>query len=123
MAYLQSVDVEAQKGQTHFVMEQQSTHANSELSIGTLERGLVYYVVGKVAKDRIVSLFANQAANDNSERTSLDNPPSFDNHKRITVLKDEFVQTVETSQVLLNHLSSLKAQLTSCTDTKRFLAT
>ena len=42
---------------------------------------------------------------------------------RLSELEAELAKTQETSQVLVDHVNSLEAQLASCSNTKRFLAT
>ena len=66
-------------------------HANRELHSEALGESSAYYAVAKAAENQIVSSCAAKATGDNVARTSLDDAPSFDNHKGIANLEDKFV--------------------------------
>ncbi|KAL3807750.1 hypothetical protein ACHAXA_003379 [Cyclostephanos tholiformis] len=139
MAYPQSIDVQDRKGRTPMVLAQQSTHANRDMYIRALEKGPAYYAVANAAKDgNMMSIvpampdfqmptvtsptmmWTNAAS---PTANTLAATATATGEERIAELKAELVKTQETSQVLVDHVNGLEAQLASRTDTERFLAT
>lgn len=146
MAHPQSIDVQDRKGRTPLVLAQNSTHANRDMYISALEKGPAYYAVASAAKDghalvvpeipptyqsyQMPMLMAPSPMHWSSN-ASVD--PAMTAHPRFTStatgsdrlieLESELAKTQETSQVLVDHVNALEAQLASRTDTERFLAT
>jgi hypothetical protein len=134
MAYPQSIDVQDRKGRTPMVLAQQSTHANRDMYISALEKGPAYYAVASAAKDgNMMSIvpagYQMPAATPSTMMWSNASPTAAvagsgaTGNERIAELEAELSKTQETSQVLVDHVNGLEAQLASRTDTERFLAT
>lgn len=135
-AFPQSIDVKDRKGRTPLVLAQASTSPNKDSYLRALERGPAYYIVAAAENDR-AALIAEQRTIFHAELMLLEDS----HHQEIAAIHEqaankerellakmeemekELAKTQETSQVLVDHVNSLEAQLSSRSDTERFLAT
>lgn len=135
-AFPQSIDVKDRKGRTPLVLAQASTSPNKDSYLRALERGPAYYIAAAAENDR-AALIAEQRTIFNAELMQVHELHQQEiatiheqaAHKesellaKIAEMEKELAKTHETSQVLVDHVNSLEAQLSSRSDTERFLAT
>jgi hypothetical protein len=136
VAYPQSIDVKDRKGRIPLVLAQASTSPNRDAFMRALERGPTYYAVAAAATERAAVTAEQRAIFDaklmqvrqahQHEITQI-NIASAEQQSalqdKLAAMAKELLKTQETSQVLVDHVNSLEAQLTSRSDTERFLAT
>jgi hypothetical protein len=136
VAYPQSIDVKDRKGRIPLVLAQASTSPNRDAFMRALERGPTYYAVAAAATER-AAVTAEQRAifdakiieirnnhhHEVAELQELHQKTQEEYALKIKNLETELARTQETSQVLVDHVNSLEAQLNSRSDTERFLAT
>ena len=136
VAYPQSIDVKDRKGRIPLVLAQASTSPNRDAFMRALERGPTYYAVAAAATERAAvtaelrSIFdakLMEIKNQHQEEIDALKEDALyrqqDLEYKIVELETELIKTQETSQILVDHVNSLEAQLTSRSDTERFLAT
>mmetsp|Transcript_14762 Transcript_14762/g.23258 ORF Transcript_14762/g.23258 Transcript_14762/m.23258 type:complete len:749 (-) Transcript_14762:84-2330(-) len=132
----QSIDVMDRKGRIPLVLAQASTSPNREAFMRALERGPTYYAVAAAATERAAvtaeqrAIFeaklmqVRQAHEHEFAAMKLEaENKQLELQNKLEDMKQELVKTQETSQVLVDHVNSLEAQLNSRSDTERFLAT
>jgi len=136
VAFPQSIDVKDRKGRIPLTLAQASTSPNREAYIRAIERGPRYYAVAAAATDRGVltsaqkTMYENQIVNMEKEfeeriaQVMKDaDDMKADYEEQLEQIQADFEKTQETSQVLVDHVNSLEAQLSTRSDTERFLAT
>jgi hypothetical protein len=136
VAYPQSIDVMDRKGRIPLVLAQASTSPNRDAFMRALERGPTYYAVAAAATERAAVTAEQRAIFDaklmqvrqshQHELAALKleaENKQLELQNKLEDIKQELVKTQETSQVLVDHVNSLEAQLNSRSDTERFLAT
>lgn len=131
VAFPQSVEVKDRKGRIPLVLAQASASANREAFVRALERGPTYYANAAAATER-AAVMAEQRAIFDSKLIEVEKKHQQD----INQLKEEregLKETVEhlqkelskqkgATQVIVDHVNSLEAQLKSKGETERFLA-
>jgi hypothetical protein len=136
VSYPHSIDVKDRKGRTPLVLAQASTSPNKDAFLRALERGPSYYV-GSAAKADRAAVAAEQRAIFEAKLMQVKQSHQHelaavqlesenkhrDLHVKIEEMENELEKTQETSQVLVDHVNSLEAQLNTRSDTERFLAT
>jgi hypothetical protein len=131
VAFPQSVNCKDRKGRIPLVLAQASASPNREAFVRALERGPSYYANAAAATER-ASVTAEQRAIFDAKLTEVEKKHQQD----VNELKEErkdLKETVEnlqkelakqkgTTQVLVDHVNSLEAQLKCKGETERFLA-
>lgn len=136
LAFPQSVDVPDRKNRLPLTLAQSASSPKKELYVKALEKGPSHYAVTALAcaRDRIVAeqkeIFEaklEQARKFHEVAISEIEADSEKKQKEIqdTVLEKEkeLAKIHENSQVLVDHVASLEAQMNTRSDTERFLAT
>lgn len=130
-AFPQSVEVQDRKGRIPLVLAQASASPNREAFVRALERGPTYYANAAAATER-AAVTAEQRAIFDAKLIEVEKKHQQD----VKMLKEErsgLSETVEllqselskqkgTTQVLVDHVTSLEAQVNEKTETERFLA-
>ncbi len=136
VAHPQSVDIPDRKGRVPLTLAEAAAPPHRDVFIKALEKGPSYYAVAAVAAAR-ANIIAEQKAIQEAMLTQarhfheyeLSEVRAEEDKKRQAVeakveeLEKELLKTQETSQVLVDHVNALEAQLNSRSDTERFLAT
>ena len=136
VAYPKSVDVIDNKGRIPLVLAQASTSPNRDAFIKALDRGPSYFANAAAATERAAVTAEQRAIFDatlmqvkqshQQEITQLRRETSEKEQmlsQKLAVVEQELAKSQEASQVLVDHVNSLEAQLSSRSDTERFLAT
>lgn len=136
LAYPDSVDIPDRKGRVPLTLAKAAASPNRELYIKALEKGPSHYSVTALAsaRDRIIAeqkvIFDSQLNETlkfhESAMSEMDaNAEKKQKEIAETLLEKEkeLVKLHENSQVLVDHVASLEAQMNTRTDTERFLAT
>jgi predicted nucleic acid-binding Zn-ribbon protein len=137
VAYPQFIDVKDRKGRIPLVLAQASTSPNRDaFKRGALKRGPTYYAVAAAATERaavtteLCAIFDAKLMdikNENQDEIEALKEDSYSRkqglEERLAEVEVELSKTQETSHILVDHVSSLEAQLISRSDTERCLAT
>jgi hypothetical protein len=136
VAYPQSIEVKDRKGRIPLFLAQASTSPNREAFMRALERGPTYYAVAAAATERAAVtseqraifeaklLQIRKAHQNDLAQIKIDAETQQQSLElKLAAMERELYKTQETSQVLVDHVNSLEAQLASRSDTERFLAT
>lgn len=136
LAFPQSVDSPDRKGRIPLTLAKAAASPNSEVYVKALEKGPAYYAVNALtcARERIVAeqkgifeaklaqvrqfhecALAEMEANADKKEQELS--------EIVTEKENELNKIHENSQVLVDHVASLEAQMNTRSDTERFLAT
>jgi hypothetical protein len=135
-AFPKSVEVKDRKGRIPLALAQASTSPNRDSFLRSLERGPSYYASAAAATERAAVTAEQQAIFDvklreieEAHRQEVEmlrvdaEQKQEDLQDKIAAMEKDLEKTRETSQVLVEHVNTLEAQLNSRTDTERFLAT
>ena len=135
-AFPKSVEVKDRKGRIPLALAQASTSPNRESFLRALERGPSYYATAAAATERAAVTAEQQAMFDVKLREIEEahrqevamlrvdaEQKQEDLQDKIAAMEKDLEKNRETSQVLVEHVNTLEAQLNSRTDTERFLAT
>ncbi len=135
-AFPKSIEVADRKGRIPLALAQASTSPNRESFLRALERGPSYYASAAAATERAAVTVEQQAMFDvklreieeahqqEVEMLRVDaEQKQEDLQDKIAAMENDLEKNRETSQVLVEHVNTLEAQLNSRTDTERFLAT
>lgn len=135
-AYPKSAEVTDRKGRVPLALAQPSASPNKGAFMKALERGPSYFATAAVATERASITAEHQAVfaaklheKEEAHQEALAmlrvdaEQKQMDYEEKIKQLTHDLVKTQETSQVLVDHVNTLEAQLSSRTDTERFLAT
>lgn len=136
MAFPQSVDIPDRKNRVPLALAKASPSPNRDLYITALEKGPSHYSIAALtsAHDRIVAeqkeifeaklelkLKFHEIAMSAMEAAAEENQKEFQD---VVLEKDaELANLHENSQVLVDHVASMEAQMNTRSDTERFLAT
>lgn len=136
MAFPQSVDMPDRKNRVPLTLAKASSSPNRDLYITALEKGTSYYSVAALAssRDRIVAeqkeVFEARLEHKvklHEIAMSAMEDAAEESRKEIqdVVLEKEaeLAKLHENSQILVDHVASLEAQMNTRSDTERFLAT
>ena len=136
LAFPDSVEIPDRKGRVPLTLAKSSSSPNRDLYIEALEKGTSHYSVTALAlaRERIVAeqkaIFDEQLKEalklqENAIREMGTNAEKKQTEMEETLLEKEkeLVKLHENSQVLVDHVASLEAQMTTRSDTERFLAT
>mmetsp|Transcript_29312 Transcript_29312/g.62824 ORF Transcript_29312/g.62824 Transcript_29312/m.62824 type:complete len:743 (+) Transcript_29312:107-2335(+) len=136
LAYPQSVDIPDRKGRVPLTLAKAAESPHREVYIAALDKGPAYYAVTAIAcaRDRIEAeqkeLFdARLAQTRQFHEVALGEVEANAEKKQSEILaklsekEDELTKIHENSQVLVDHVASLEAQMNTRSDTERFLAT
>ena len=136
LAFPESIDVMDRKGRIPLVLAQASNSPHQEAYLRALEKGPTYYTEAAAETERAL-LVAEQQAMVEAKLAAAKNThdhelaavkleaknKQLELQNKLEEMKQELLKTQETSQVLVDHVNSLEAQLNSRSDTERFLAT
>lgn len=135
-AYPQSVEVPDRKGRKPITLAQAAAEPHRDVFVKALEKGPSFYAVAAIAAARanVVAeqkeVFEKKLSQvrtvheyEVSEIRIEEEKKRAEMTEKITELENDLAKTMETSQVLVDHVNSLEAQLASRSDTERFLAT
>jgi len=136
LAFPDSVEIPDRKGRVPLALANSSSSPNRDLYIEALEKGTSHYSVTALAlaRERIVAeqkaIFDEQLKEalklqENAIREMGTNAEKKQTEMEETLLEKEkeLAKLHENSQVLVDHVASLEAQMTTRSDTERFLAT
>lgn len=130
-AFPQSVGVQDRKGRIPLVLAQASASANREAFVRALERGPTYYANAAAATER-AAVTAEQRAIFDSKLIEVEKKHQQDINQlkeernnlteTVEILQNELSKQKASTQILIDHVNSLEALLSSKGDTERFLA-
>ncbi|KAL3925962.1 MAG: hypothetical protein SGILL_000063 [Bacillariaceae sp.] len=136
MSYPYSVDVPDRKGRVPLTLAQAAAEPHRDIFVGALEKGPSYYAAAAIENARVKAIKEQEEifeAKLEQVRTvhqcEVDEVKNVEGtlrsvvEERVVELEADLAKTMETSQVLVDHVNSLEAQLASRSDTERFLAT
>jgi len=136
LAYPKSVDIPDRKGRVPLTLAKAATSPNREIYINALEKGLSHYAITALACARARIMAEQNAVFEakllqarTSHHCALSEVEAKAEEKQQhiqdkVIEKDtELTKLHETSQVLVDHVTSLEAQINTRSDTERFLAT
>lgn len=136
LAYPQSVDIPDRKGRVPLTLAKAASSPNCEVYIKALEKGPSHYAVTSLAcaRARIMAeqnaIFEAKLVQARASHQSVLNEVEADAgmkqqeiHDGLLEKEKELNKLHETSQVLVDHVTSLEAQINTRSDTERFLAT
>lgn len=136
LAYPQSVDIPDRKDRVPLTLAKAATSPNREIYIKALEKGPSHYAVSALAcaRARITAeqnaIFEAKLLQARASQKCVLNEHEVEAEKKLQEIQDkvvdkekELTKLHETSQVLVDHVTSLEAQINTRSDTERFLAT
>lgn len=136
LAYPESVDSPDRKGRVPLTLAKAAVSPNRELYIEALEKGPSHYVVTALAltRERIIveqkEIFEAKLEETRKSHESAISEMKVEAEKKQKEIQDvvdekenELAKLHENSQVLVDHVASLEAQMNTRSDTERFLAT
>jgi D-Tyr-tRNAtyr deacylase len=131
VAFPQSVEVKDRKGRIPLVLAQASASPNRDAFVRALERGPTYYASAAAATER-AAVTAEQRAIFDSKLIEVEKKHQQDVNilkeerkgleETVDLLQKELAKQKGATQVLVDHVNSLEAQLNNKSDTERFLA-
>ncbi|KAG7366371.1 ankyrin repeat domain protein [Nitzschia inconspicua] len=135
-AHPQSVEIPDRKGRKPITLAQAAAEPHRTIFIKALEKGPSYYAVAAIAAAR-ANIVAEQEQIYEKKLSQVRTVHEYEVSEvrieeekkrnelveKIAELENDLSKTMETSQVLVDHVNSLEAQLASRSDTERFLAT
>lgn len=136
VAHPQSVDIPDRKGRLPVTLAEAAAPPHREVFVAALAKGPNYYAVAAVAAAR-ANIVAEQKVIQEAMLTQArqfhdyelrevrdeEDKKRHEMEAKVEELEKELLKTQETSQVLVDHVNALEAQLVSRSDTERFLAT
>lgn len=136
LAYPQSVDIPDRKGRVPLTLAKAASSPNREIYIQALEKGPSHYAVSALAcaRARITAeqnaIFEAKLLQARASHQCVVSEIEAEAEKekeealaKIEEKEKELYKLHETSQVLVDHVTSLEAQINTRSDTERFLAT
>lgn len=136
LAYPQSVDIPDRKGRVPLTLAKAATSPNREIYIKALEKGPSHYAVSALAcaRARITAeqnaIFEAKLLQARESQKCVLSEHEAQAEKMLQQVQEkvdekelELAKLHETSQVLVDHVTSLEAQINTRSDTERFLAT
>jgi len=136
LAYPQSVDIPDRKGRVPLTLAKAATSPNKEIFIKALEKGPSHYAISALAcararimaeqnailEAKLLQARASQQCTLSEIKAEAETKQQEIQEKLVEKEK-ELTKLHETSQVLVDHVTSLEAQINTRSDTERFLAT
>lgn len=131
VAFPQSVNVQDRKGRIPLVLAQASASPNRDAFVRALERGPTYYANAAAATERAAVTAEQRALFDAKlievEKKHMQDTKTLKAERKgleesVEHLQKELAKQKGATQVLVDHVNSLEAQLKSKTETERFLA-
>ncbi|CAB9514635.1 expressed unknown protein [Seminavis robusta] len=131
VAFPQSVNIKDRKGRIPLVLAQASASPNRDAFVRALERGPTYYANAAAATERAAVTAEQRAIFDSKlievekkhqQDVNILKEERNDLHETVETLQKELAKQKGATQVLVDHVNSLEAQLKSKGETERFLA-